>query len=211
MNIFIDQNTNALELYKILNNHFKNNWFDWLPDSMWHIIKLEFKIKDEIPRKNKDKICALQLLLKTNRPWVEFEIFEKVSTALSNKNMNYSVLEPLEPEDAFIGLCILQYLRPDEKFSNETLIYITACFRHQGLISYGNSNYLKPISESFQKSLSEDNLKIFNHLNKIFPDLRSNKKDFLSFQDGNIIHVQLRKILRIYNIVEEYLKEYMVI
>ncbi len=207
----MNQDSHVIELYKTMNKYFKNDWFDWLPDSVWHIIKTEFKIEDEIPRKIKDKICALQLLLKTNRPWVEFEIFEKVSTSLSNKNINPSVLEPLEPEDAFIGLCILEYLRPDEKFSNETLIYITACFRQQGLISFGDSKYLKPISDFFNNSLSEENKKLSDKINKIFSKIRSNKTNDFNFDERNIIHVQLRKILRIYQITNEYLNEFMVI
>ncbi len=207
--VIINKDTHVIELYKTMNSHFSNDWFNWLPDTLWHLIK--FNKNEELPQKFKDQICALQLLLTTNRPWVEFEVFEKVSCALANKNVNPSVLEPLEPEDAFIGMCILNYLRPDEEFSDETLIYVTACFRQHGLVTFGNNKLLEKISTHFKSSLTKDNLKIYDDINHNFNKLWEFSSNLLTFNDKNIVEVQLRKIIRIYKIVKEYLKDYMVI
>lgn len=208
---FINNDTHIIELYRIMNLYFGNNWFNWLPDTIWYLLKDKLKQGEDLSQKIKDKICALQLLLTTNRPWVEFEIFEKVSTALANKNVNPLILEPLEPEDAFIGLSILNYLRPNEKYSDETLIYITACFRQHGLISYGNSKDLDIIKDHFKKSLSKENIKIYDEINVNFNRIWGLSDNNLCFNDKNIIEVQLRKIIRIYKITKEYLKNYMVI
>jgi len=179
-----------------------------MPETIW--ISLENQ-SDEIPQINKNKICALQLLLTTNRPWVEFEVFEKVSQSIANKKMNPFILEPLEAEDAFIGMAVLQFLRPDEIFSKETLIYVTACFRNQGLIALGNSKFISPLASTFHESLSQKNKEISKNIEAIFPKFLKKYSPSFQFDENNIVHVQLKKLCRIYFIVNEFLKNYVVI
>lgn len=199
-----DSNPHVFALHNMLLRTLGPEWVEWLPETLWA------SLHEEPSRGVKDKILALQLALKTNRPWVEYEVFEKLSTAFNGEVPHQSILEPQQPAECLLTVHVLHTLRADEKFSDEVYAYIAACFAHEGFLHVGSLPEMQPV----QKFLDEMNhiyaripTSESAHIGQLFSQLwdkHKGKADELMMKaEDDVVKVQLRKLYGIYTYLEE--------
>jgi len=122
----------VLGIYGILNDAYERAWWEWEPETLWQTLKLEHGIEttDEL----KNLIMALQLTVKTNQPFENWHVFEKVGHAFNFNPVNFSLLQPLEPHEAALALALLRKIRGDTPYESEICGYLAASAKNAGLV-----------------------------------------------------------------------------
>lgn len=205
---FKSPDTHVFALHNTLVRHYKADWVDWLPETLWRQLVLDNFVHsdDEMPRVIKEKILALQVALSTNRPWVEFEVFENVSTAFDGDVPSPFVLEPRTAEEALFTMHCLKTIRPDEKFAPEVLIYVASCFANDGITHVGPARCLDGVQQYLDKLIYEHELSA--RVAKVFANLWA-QRDTLSVAtladaEDDPLKVQLRKLYGVYTYWETH-------
>lgn len=194
--------THVFALYNTLVRHYRADWINWLPETLWRQLAMDHfvLVPDQIPRQVKDKVLALQVALSTNRPWVEFEVFENVATAFDGDVPHPFVLEPRSAEECLFGMHCLSKLRPDETFAPEVLIYVASCFAHDGLISAGPARCLSGV-QTYLNNFIFDRATA-DRVTRVFSELWSQRDAVALAELQNVeddpFKVQLRKLYGIY-------------
>lgn len=116
-----------------LNTHYKQDWWDWEPETLWQTLLKDHQLNLEDSSDFKNLIMALQLAHNSNAPFEHWHVFEKVGHALSGNIVDFQILQPLEPTECALASKILLSIRPQEHFEPEVMLYIAACAHHAGL------------------------------------------------------------------------------
>jgi hypothetical protein len=121
-----------LGIYNMMNQNFKSAWLDWEPETLWVTLEREFGVKptDQM----REALMAMTVICKTNFPFEDYHIFEKVGHALNLNMVHFSDIDPLEPHEVAKLHKILTMIRPQEKYEAEVLAYIGACAKHAGYV-----------------------------------------------------------------------------
>lgn len=121
-----------LALIETLNDKYSQDWHDWLPETLWQTIRHDFyeEPSDEL----KNTLQAVQVICKTNGPFEDWHIFEKVGHALNSSPVNFGLIHPLELDQAALTVRVMQEIRPKTDFEDEVLGYIAACAKEAGVV-----------------------------------------------------------------------------
>ena len=65
-----------LQLYQFLNTNYDRQWMDWEPETLWTTLLQDHEEKPTESMKN--LIQALQVIVRTNAPFEQWNVFEKV-------------------------------------------------------------------------------------------------------------------------------------
>lgn len=122
----------AIGLYGFMNEHHGREWWDWEPETLWKTIE-DDHISGATPTELKEAILALQVILNTNSPFENWHIFEKVGHAFNMNNVDFSILQPLELDEAALTVAIMNRIRPKQEYEPEVLTYIAVCARQSGM------------------------------------------------------------------------------
>lgn len=142
-------------IYNMLNQNFKQEWFDWEAETLWRTLDLDFGV--HVDDAMKDAVQALSVICKTNFPFEDFHIFEKVGHAISLNPVHFSEIHPLEPYE-IAKLCkILLMIRKGEEFSIEVLAYIGSCAKHAGFVFLPEDIFPKD-SQTYLDNLGNDEI-----------------------------------------------------
>lgn len=152
-----------LGIYNMLNQHFKQEWFEWESETLWKTLEMDFGV--HVDDQMKDAVQALTVICKTNFPFEDFHIFEKVGHALSMNPVHFSEIHPLEPYE-IAKLCkVLSMIRQGEPFASEVLIYIGSCAKHAGFVflpedifPWGAQAYLDLLENDYQLKMDVEAL-----------------------------------------------------
>jgi hypothetical protein len=204
---FKSSDTHVFALHNTLVRHYGADWVEWLPETLWRQLAIDHFIAsaDEMPRETRDKILALQLALATNRPWVEFEVFENVATAFDGDVPSPYVIEPRTAEECLLAMHCLKTIRQDEEFSPEVLIYVASCFASDGLVHTGPARCLDGVQNYLDKFIYDHELSA--RTQKVFAQLWAQRDTIAAAQLANAendpLKVQLRKLYGIYTYWEK--------
>ena len=121
-----------LSLYKFMNEHYKREWWDWEPETIWTMLEQDHL--DATPEELRNAIQALQVILNTFAPFEHWHIFENVGHAFNMNPVSFSVVQPLEPDEAALTMEILRRIRPATEYEVEVLIYVATCAKVAGMV-----------------------------------------------------------------------------
>jgi hypothetical protein len=124
--------TPVLRIYGLLNEHYKELWWDWEPETIWQTLTTDHAVDPEPELKN--IIMALQLTARSNAPFEHWHIFEKVGHAFNGNPVDFNVLQPLELHEAALTVFILDTIRPAQAFDDEVLGYIGGVAKFSGIV-----------------------------------------------------------------------------
>lgn len=124
---------NVLSLYKFLNEHYERRWWDWEPETIWKMVEKDHFDESAVPLEVKGCIMALQVSLNSFAPFEHWHIFEKIGHAFNLNNVDFSILQPLEPDEIALTMGILSRIRPETLYDSEVYVYIATCAREAGL------------------------------------------------------------------------------
>jgi hypothetical protein len=122
-----------LSLYSFLNDHYERAWWDWEPETIWAELARDH-FSGGTPDEIKDAVMALQLVLNTNAPFEHWHIFEKVGHAFGYNPVDFTMLQPLEPDEAALAMALLSKIRPQQEFDQEVLMYVAVCAKSAGMV-----------------------------------------------------------------------------
>lgn len=128
-----DGSMNVVGVYKYMNEQHGRLWWDWEPETIWATLE-GHHLTEGTPDEIKNMVMALQLVLNTFGPFEHWHIFEKVSHAFNENHVDFSVLQPAEPDEAAFTMKVLSLIRPQTDYAPEVLIYIATCANHAGMV-----------------------------------------------------------------------------
>lgn len=133
-----------LDIYKLLNTHYNESWWDWEPETIWQTLSMDHDI--EATEAVKNIIQALQMVVKTDAAFEHWHVFEKVAQAFSENPVNFGQMQPLELDEAALAVKILEHIRPKAVYQDEVCAYIAVCAKNSGIV-YLPSDYFPGCSQ----------------------------------------------------------------
>lgn len=122
----------VVSLYNFMNTHYKNEWWDWEPETIWTM--LEHDHLDATPREVKEAVMALQVIVNTFAPFESWNVFEKVGHALNMNHVDFGILQPIELNEAALAMRVLAKIRPGTSYETEVLQYVAVCAKASGVV-----------------------------------------------------------------------------
>jgi hypothetical protein len=122
----------VLEIYRILNEKFNTEWFNWEPETIYSELIHNFSIKPDERLKN--IIGALQVVVNTNFPFEMWNVFENISHAFNENPVFFSIVQPAELDEIALTIKILKAIRPKEEFTDDICGYIAASAKTSGVV-----------------------------------------------------------------------------
>lgn len=179
----------ALTIYAGLNDKYKQDWWDWSPETIWQTLHMDLgvEVTDEI----KNMVGALQVIVNTNQAFESWNIFENIGHALNENMVYFSVVTPLELTDITWTVKVLQDIRPKEAFQDEILGYIAACAKNSGVV-YLPPELFPPKSQMFLDGLNND-MELKAEVERSWPNV---------VKSDSMVGIQTQKL----DEVREYLK-----
>ncbi len=140
--------TTAEELDRTLIDKYGIEWLEWVPETIWKMIREDWDT--QISKINKDKVMAAQLLHVSDEFWRHWEVFHKVVLAFNNVTPLFDRVQDVSVAQIIHAIAQAHELRKEE-FQDEILYYIANQAKQEGLI------WLPPSLEFAQKALDELN------------------------------------------------------
>lgn len=151
-----------VSIYNMMNQNFKQDWMNWEPETLWTTLEKDFGVNPTPSMK--DALMAMTVIGKTDLPFEDFHIFEKVGHALSFNAVHFSEIHPLEPYEIAKLHKILKMIRNRSQYEDEVLAYVGSCAKHSGyvflpedLFPSGSQHYLDILGndENLKNQVSE--------------------------------------------------------
>lgn len=182
--------TSILNVYHALNEHYKQDWWDWEPETIWQTLTKELGV--EAFPELRAMILALQLTLRTNQPFEHWHIFEKVGHAFNFNPVDFSIVQPLELTEIAWAYKVLESLRAKAEYAPEIWTYMAAAAKSSGVV------YLPP------KYFGEAQA----HLDRMHNDLELKALVAAKKNDGSdAFKIQLLRLKEIADYVAQRAKE----
>jgi hypothetical protein len=122
----------ALSVCEHLSQKYGDAWHDWEHETLARVLDEEHGV--EAGDHAVDLVGSLQSICKTNQPFEDWNIFEKVVHGLNGNIVDFSVIQPCELDHIGYTLHVMKNLRPKHVFENEVLLYIAACAKDAGVV-----------------------------------------------------------------------------
>ncbi len=118
-----------VEIMVALERALPAEWTDFEPETLMKMVHGSF---GDVA-KDAQKIFAIQVAMTTDRPWIDYDVFENSCLAFCGQIPLWGVLEPLDLHEIAFGLGCLDAIRSDE-YSEDVLGYIAATYVYNGLL-----------------------------------------------------------------------------
>lgn len=130
-NIFSDPRAHPILLAEVLRAKYDEDWVTWEPETLWWAIRKDFGSVGKLTR---EKIMALRIALRTDFPWVDWDIFENCCVAWNDHMPIFGAIQLVPPMEAAFGVSILKTLRPEFEFGAEVKAYLGALCEEAGFV-----------------------------------------------------------------------------
>jgi hypothetical protein len=133
VNYLQNRETFATSLLAIMIDTFSTDMVDWEPESLEMEIIDTFKI--QLPQVNKDKLWALTNCLTTDQFYQNFYLFNFISQALNDEEVDFSTFSPTSLEGAAWAITEVKLNDPESEseFSDEISLYLGALLDFRGM------------------------------------------------------------------------------
>lgn len=130
--IFTNPKTPALKLFEIMNKTYKEEWYEWLPETMDRTVFLDFNTVINIS--SRQRLLALKSCMMSNLPWLDWNIFSNVILGLNGIEPNFVFVEDPAVSQTIKGLRIMEKVRPGEKFDEDVKKYVAMLCKSENLV-----------------------------------------------------------------------------
>lgn len=178
--VFSVKKSTPVELDHALIDRYGIEWLEWLPETLYQTIRVDFDTS--ISAISKDKIEAAKLLHVSDSFWRSWEVFEKVALAFNGMTPMFDRVQDLSVGQITFALMQAREIRKEE-FQDEILYYIAARAKEQGFI------YLPPPTDVAQEKLDELNP------SEIVPLKAEIRERWDAFDGSSIANVELKEDL----------------
>ena len=195
-NIFKVPDSHPLKLAAVLKLKYKDDWVEWLPETLWTAIRKDIGPISEI---NQNKVQALAVSLSTDAPWQDWTTFENCGRAFNDTIPIFGQLQPLSPAETAFTVHTLKKLQ-NFALSDEVLGYIAAVCLYNGII-YAPTKWFGRAQWLVDKQNKQPDL--VAEIKAAWQSIENQPLDHVEFQEDKPIDVHIAKLWAI----REYIKE----
>ena len=126
-----------LDVFAQLNEKYDFDWWDWEAETIEQTLykDMDFMLSDD----GKNLISALQMLVKTDYPFEQWHLFEKVGQAFNGNYVDFTAIQPLDPHEVALTLAVMRKIRPKEEPDDEIWGYVASSARFSGMVFLPNA------------------------------------------------------------------------
>lgn len=188
--------THPLQILVLLKEKYKDEWVEWLPETLWESIRRDIGPLSEV---SKNKIQALALSLATNVPWQDWTTFENCGRSFNDSIPVFGQIQPLSPAETAYTITLLKVIN-DYPFSDEVLGYIASVCLYNGIV-YAPPEWFDGAQEFVDKQAKSSGLK--NKIKSAWKKVSKRPLVDVEFDVENPVDVQIAKLWA----VQEYLRD----
>ena len=120
----------AIDLY--LQRFIGEDYYTWEPEALWVEIGHVARVPN-ISDLTKQKILALQTVRRNDRPFLQWEAFEKVLMVFNNVFADFRIMQKPDLGQLIVGVAMIRGIR-EHYFSDEVTKYIAAALLTDGVM-----------------------------------------------------------------------------
>jgi hypothetical protein len=139
----------TLQLFATLTQDYGEEWRDWEPETIWQTLEVDHGISPSDELRN--MIQAVQVVAKTDAPFENWHVFEKVGHAFCENMVSFSYIQPLELDEVAWTLKALLTIRPKAVFEEEIKGYIAACAKKSGVVYLPQTLFIAGCQEALDE------------------------------------------------------------
>lgn len=186
-NLFRIEEIHPLKLLMVLRYKYKDNWVEWLPETLWETIRRDIGAISEI---NQNKVQALAVSLSTDAPWQDWTTFENVGRAFNDTLPVFGLMQPLSPAEAAFTVLLLKKLH-DFAFSGETLGYIASVCLYNGIV-YAPQKWFGKVQPMIDNQNSAHDIR--DAVIKAWQVVKGKPLEDVAFNDSKPVDVHVAKL-----------------
>jgi len=95
----------------------------------------------DVPSITRQKLYAIRVVVTSDLPHSEWNVFEKVGSAFNNRHAKFDIVERLSTAECARTIAIIESIRPD-RYTNEIKVYLAAAAHEDGFYTLAPSKYL---------------------------------------------------------------------
>jgi hypothetical protein len=184
---FRTKGIHPLKLLVVLKLRYKDDWVEWLPDTLWEAIRRDFGPISEV---NQNKIQALAVSLSTNAAWQDWPIFENCGKAFNDAIPVFGQVQPLSPVETVFTVSLLKKLQ-DFAFSQEVLGYIASVCLYNGII-YAPVKWFGKVQWIIDKQ--NENPDLVGEIKQAWETVKKQDLQHVEFNDVKPVDVHIAKL-----------------
>jgi hypothetical protein len=168
-----DDGSSAIKVYEFLDTAFGEDWWELEFETIERLLWVKYGTAlDDI---NRDKIWSVKYLCNSQRPFLDWFLFNQVAVALAGAIADFEVLRTPTPGMLINAVDIMKQIRPEEPFSREVKKYISIILIQEG-IYVPPPSLLELIGEEFEVLISNPNKEEWQAVYNKYKEMIESKK-----------------------------------
>lgn len=127
----LDAETNPIHLANEMNAAYGREWLDWEPETLWETIRKDWKTYPN--EESKNKLMAIKVVMANEYFWNEWEVFEKVCTALNSRVPVFQTMDDLSIGELALAVHLVSKLKR-RPFGIEVKAYVASEAQEEGYV-----------------------------------------------------------------------------
>ena len=168
-----DDGSSAIKVYEFLESAFGEDWWELEFETIERLLWIKYGTAlDDI---NRDKIWAVKYLCNSQRPFLDWFMFNQVAVAFAGAIADFEVLRTPTPGMIINAIAVMKYIRPEEPFSREIKKYISILLIQEG-IYIPPPSLLELIGEEFEVLVKSSNKEEWQAVYNKYKEIIESKK-----------------------------------
>ena len=196
--ILNNDNSSAIKIYEFLNTTLDDDWYELEFETIERLLWVKYGAAlDEVIS---DKIQAIKHLCNSQRPFLDWFLFNQTAVAFSGAIADFDILRTPTPGMIINAVDAMRYIRPEEEFSREVKKYISIILIQEG-ISVPPPSLVDLIGEEFEVLVKNADRQEWQAVYNRYKEIIESKKFDIA---ETALDIQARRLL----IAEEAASEY---
>lgn len=193
-----NENSSVIKINEFLENVFGADWWELEHETIERLLWVKYGTALEDA--NRDKLWSIKYLLNSQRPFLDWFLFNQITLAFAGVIADFEVLRTPTPGMIINAVSAMKQLRPEEPFSREVKKYISILLIHEGIYTPPPS-LLNLIGEEFESLVKNSNKEEWKAVYNRYKEILESKN--VELQETSL-DIQARRLL----IAEEAANEY---
>jgi len=197
-NILNDDNAPSSKIYHFLNGKFGEDWYDLEFETIERLLWVDFgTVLEDTTR---DKIWAIKYLCGSQRPFLDWWMFNQIAVALSGFIADFEFIRSPSPGMVINAVNTMVSIRPEEPFSREVKKYISILLISEG-IYIPPPNLMSIIKDEFEDMVSPEMKSKWSSILNRYKEMLTSKKYQVK---EDIEDIQAKRLLKTEEAATQY-------
>lgn len=196
--VFTKRTAHPLTLLAIMDARYQGGWTEWVPETMWAVIRRDFGSVGELTR---NKLLSVRLAATTDIPWLDWDVFEKCGLAWNDIVPIFGAMQPMSPMQTAFTVHVLRNVRADEPFDPEVAAYMAAVLDTNGWVYAPTEYFPEGVQELLNRK--EGAAAFRDEVSDAWDRVRHMNAREIGWRDDHPLDMHLLKLF----VVQEYLRD----